>query len=227
MSKILLSSFIISITLLTGCASTTDTPTTENPEYVIDQSDFLNLEEITTSQNETTLSEEEIAGLIQMREEEKLARDVYQKLGEQWNLQIMKNIAESEQTHTDSVKQLLNLYEIEDPATNDSIGSFTSPEMQDLYNTLIAQGEKSSDDALVVGATIEDLDIYDLEILINQTDNDTIKNVYKNLQKGSRNHLRAFHRQLSSRNIDYTPQYISESEYIAIISSEQERGNIK
>lgn len=49
-----------------------------------------------------------------MREEEKLARDVYLTFGEKWGLTLFTNIAKSEQTHTDAVKTLLDRYEIKD-----------------------------------------------------------------------------------------------------------------
>ena len=56
------------------------------------------------------LSEAEKEGILYMREEEKLARDVHLKLYEIWGLQIFRNIADSEQTHMDAVKLLISRY---------------------------------------------------------------------------------------------------------------------
>ncbi|MCW4012337.1 MAG: DUF2202 domain-containing protein [Candidatus Bathyarchaeota archaeon] len=196
------------------------------PEYVIDESDYLSGEDLIENIPESELSEAEIEGLILMREEEKLARDVYLTLGETWDLNIFFNIAESEQTHTDAVKDLLDRYGIEDPVKDDTVGVFTSPVMKDLYDALVAQGETSLVDALIVGATVEDLDIYDLSELLDETDNPDIIVVYENLSKGSRNHLRAFVSQIESRDGIYEPQYISQEVYDEILSSSQERGTI-
>lgn len=71
-------------------------------------------ENITITQNtqSSTISEQEKNGLIQMREEEKLARDVYKTLWEKWGNQIFSNIAQSEQTHTDAIMKILSLNEI-------------------------------------------------------------------------------------------------------------------
>lgn len=198
--------------------------TTRANEYVIDPSDFVNGNELIKDIPKSELSEEEITGLIQMREEEKLARDVYKTLGAKWGLKILTNIAESEQTHTNAVKVLLDHYDLEDPVKDDSIGAFTSPIIDELYNDLVYQGNKSLLDALIVGATVEDLDIYDLNELLAETDNQDIIVVYNNLNKGSRNHLRAFVAQIENRGGSYSPQYISQTEFNAIISSEQERG---
>jgi len=170
------------------------------------------------------ISEEEKEGLIEMREEEKLARDVYLTLYNIWKLQIFKNIAESEQTHMDSVKYLLDRYNISDPVKSDEIGKFSNPKFEELYNKLVEKGSKSVVDALTVGATIEDLDIADLENWISKTDNEDIKFVYENLMKGSRNHMRAFVRMLERYGANYAPQYISKEEYEQIISSSMERG---
>ena len=171
------------------------------------------------------ISEEEKEGLIEMREEEKLARDVYLTLYNKWKLQIFKNIAESEQTHTDSVKYLLDRYGIEDPVKSDEIGKFSNPKFEQLYKDLVEKGSKSEVDALMVGATIEDLDIADLEHWLSKTDNEDIKFVYENLMKGSRNHLRAFIRMLNNYGANYSPQYISKEEYEQIINSQMERGH--
>jgi hypothetical protein len=157
-----------------------------NPEqeYVIDQGDYLNGQDLIESIPASQLSEAEIQGLIQMREEEKLARDVYTTLGEKWGINIFFNIADSEQTHTDAVKDLIERYGLEDPVKDDGVGVFTSQVMDELYGTLVTQGEASLVDALIVGATVEDLDIYDLSELLDETDNADIIIVYKNLSKG-------------------------------------------
>jgi len=201
---------------------------TRNPvtKYEIDPSDFLNGDELIKDIPESQLSESEIQGLILMREEEKLARDVYKTLGEKWNANIFINIAGSEQTHTDAVKDLIDRYGLDDPVTDESVGVFTSSIISELYDTLVTQGDSSLIDALIVGATVEDLDINDLNELSNETDNPDIIVVYKNLNKGSRNHLRAFVSQIESLGGEYSPQYISQELHEQIITSEQERGSI-
>jgi len=123
---------------------------------------------------ESKLSEYEITSLLQMREEEKLARDVYLELYDTWGQQIFLNISESEQTHTDAVKTLLERYKIPDPVTDDTRGVFMNPVMTKLYETLTEQGKKSLLDGLIVGATIEDLDIKDLQDFSAQIDNEDI-----------------------------------------------------
>ncbi|MBA2853288.1 hypothetical protein HNP89_001245 [Methanococcus maripaludis] len=170
------------------------------------------------------LSQEEIDGLLLMREEEKLARDVYLEMYDIWGQQIFLNIANSESTHTNAVKLLLDKYNLTDPVTNDTRGSFTNQDLAGLYSTLVEKGSGSLLDALIVGATVEDLDINDLKKLNEISDNQDITAVYNNLEKGSRNHLRSFTRVIEQNGGIYEPQYISESEYNEIISSEMETG---
>lgn len=193
-------------------------------EYVVDASDMVDGNSLISNIKKSELSDKEIAGLVLMREEEKLARDVYTTLGNIWGMKVFSNISASEQTHTDSIKVLLTRYGIKDPVTADTVGVFTSNDMQELYNTLTTKGKASLIDALVVGATIEDLDIRDLENLKNETTKEDILITYNNLQKGSRNHMRAFVKNLQANGGSYAPQYISQSEYNAIINASQERG---
>ena len=170
------------------------------------------------------LSDGELEALIFMREEEKLARDVYLHFYDLWGSSIFINIANSEQTHTDAVLHLIQKYGLADPATGKQEGVFLNPMLQGLYDMLIAQGTASLMDALVVGTTIEDLDIYDLHRLMIDVDNQDITLVFEMLLKGSRNHMRAFSSRLAAMSVVYIPVYISQEEYDSIVSSPQETG---
>ena len=170
------------------------------------------------------LSAVELAAIDLMREEEKLARDVYLDLYDTWGMQIFDNISQSEQTHMDAVLLLIEKYDLDDPAYDAQRGEFFDATLQGLFDSLVAQGTGSTLDALVVGATIEDLDIYDLQRLMADTDNEDVAAVFESLQKGSRNHLRAFHARLLDQNFIYTPIYISQDEYDEIVNSPMERG---
>jgi hypothetical protein len=102
-------------------------------------------------------------------------------------------------------------------------GKFKNQNLQKLYNDLTAKGKVSEIEALKAGATIEDVDIYDLQRLTKETQNQDIANVYKFLECASRNHLRAFSRNLEMRNANYVPQYISKNDYEKIINAEHEQ----
>ena len=93
-----------------------------------------------------------------------------------------------------AIKMLLDRYGIADPAAGQPIGVFTNPDLQALYNQLIAQGNQSLAAALQVGVTIEEVDIRDLQTRLAGTTHADIKQVYTNLMNGSYNHLRAFMR---------------------------------
>ncbi len=171
------------------------------------------------------LSAEEIQSLKIMREEEKLAHDVYVTLFNKWNVNVFSNISSSEQTHTNAISTLLKKYNIADPVGSNGIGVFTDSTLQNLYSSLITEGNKSVLNAFKVGATIEDLDIYDLNNWDTKIDNQDIKYVYQNLNKGSRNHMRSFYSQIINAGGSYTPQFISQAELDAIISTPKETGS--
>lgn len=165
------------------------------------------------------LTQDEIDGLLYVREEEKLAHDVYVVMYQTWGLNIFQNIANSEQAHTDAIKTLLDTYSLPDPAAGNALGEFTNPDLQALYAQLIAQGSQSLGDALKVGAAIEEIDILDLETHLAQTENANLQQVYTNLKNGSYNHLRSFVSTLQQRTGEtYVPQYLSDEVYKSIIN---------
>ena len=172
------------------------------------------------------LSDEEAHALLFMREEEKLARDVYLTLFEKWNEKIFSNIANSEQKHSDAVLCLIEKYDLTDPVGDNPIGYFEDAVLADLYNALVADGNKSLENALRVGATIEDLDISDLLTEIEIADNEDIDAVFSELMKGSRNHLRAFTGKLDKLGFEpYNPVYITQELFDEILSTPQESGS--
>lgn len=169
------------------------------------------------------LSEKEKEALLFMREEEKLAHDVYTVFSEKWNTQIFTNISGSEQRHMDALLCLITKYKLEDPAGANAPGVFKNAQLQELYNNLIAEGQQLTD-ALKVGAKIEDLDIFDLMRLRPDIDNADLLAAFDELTRGSRNHIRAFTQNLENWNQTYTPQFISQELFLNIINSPQETG---
>lgn len=158
------------------------------------------------------VTEDEAVDLLFMREEEKLARDVYITLYAQWGNRVFNNISRSEQQHTDAVLGLIKKYGLIDPAL-DGIGEFANSELQDLYDVLIAKGNVSALEALKVGALIEEVDIEDIILSMARTDNADILKVYANLLTGSENHLVTFVKNIETlTSPPYETQYITQEE---------------
>lgn len=113
---------------------------------------------------------------------------------------------------------LISGYGLVDPVTSDEAGRFANGELQGLYNALVAQGQASHIAALQVGCAIEELDIRDIEVALARTDEPPIIGAYQNLLSGSHNHLRSFHGKLTSAGGTYTPVYISQAAFDAILA---------
>jgi hypothetical protein len=167
---------------------------------------------------------DELASTLRfMREEEKLAHDVYAELGARWGLQVFANIQASEARHTEAVRGLIVSYGVDDPAAGRAPGEFVDPALAGLYTALVAEGSASMEAALDVGAQIEDLDLVDLAVRGEGVPSD-VAMVFGELSRGSRNHLRAFVGQLDARGLTFTPTHLSAEEYAAIVSAPTERG---
>ncbi len=172
------------------------------------------------------LTVEEQENLLFMREEEKLARDVYLTLGEYFETNVFNNIASAEQKHMDSVKGLLDKYMLTDPVSDDTRGAFINQEFAEFYYSKTGD-EITIKEAILTGILIEETDILDLQKAIELTDKPDIQNVYENLLRGSRNHLRAFVRKLESMGIVYDALKLDQSVANAIVDSPTERGSSK
>ena len=169
------------------------------------------------------LNADETASLLYMREEEKLARDVYNTLFTVWGQPTFQNIAASEQAHMDEIKLLLDRYGLTDPALGP--GQFSDANLQALYDQLVAQGSASLADALKVGAAIEEIDILDLQARLALTDNADIQMVFNNLMNGSYSHLNSFTSVLTQQTGEiYTPKYLTAEAYQAIITGTSGNG---
>ena len=167
----------------------------------------------------SALDENEETHLIFMREEEKLARDVYITLGKEYGknpdlASPFSEIVPSEQNHMDTMLAKLKQFSIDDPNTDDDVGEFTGDDYGSYftkkYDELVSEGSTDYLNALYVGALIEELDMHDIvkcpkEIIdiqywieseedcgMDYTDERRLVRSYDSLLKGSENHLRAF-----------------------------------
>ncbi len=136
------------------------------------------------------------ANILFMKQEEKLARDVYQVMSTQWGHITFKNIAAAEQQHINALDGLIARYGLIDTAPAEP-GRFTIPELQALYDELITMGSQSLEQALQVGLLVEATDIEDLQAALDATREAPIRRVFTNLLNASRNHLSAFNTALS------------------------------
>lgn len=196
--------------MTTQCTETTG----NNLQVALDGESIVN----GTAQEE--LSDEIIAGIQFMREEEKLARDVYLYLYEIYPLRPFENISKSEQVHMDAIKYLVDLYNLDDPVNDNPAGVFEDEELQQLYDALIERGSKSKEEALRVGALIEEVDIIDLQNELEKVaGHEEITRVYTNLCRASGNHLRAFVRVLKMNGVEYTPVELDTESYNEIITN--------
>jgi hypothetical protein len=182
-----------------------------------------NNNEETIMESVDKLSNEDKEALLFMLEEEKLARDTYDYLDNKWGIKQFTNIKKSEQSHMNAIINLLDQYSI--AYTVLPYGSFEDETLQNYYSQFVESGQISQANALQIGATIEDLDIVDLQEYIDNTTNLDIISVFESLKCGSRNHLRSFVSAIMNIGDTYTNQFLTQEDYNLIISSNNEQCN--
>ena len=168
------------------------------------------------------LSAAEQQDLLALREEEKLARDVYATLAARWHLRPFENIVGAEQAHMDMVQAALEHQGLPDPVQDLPAGRFASAPVQALYERLCAQGLQSPQEAVAVGLHVEELDIADLRAAAARTASARLRELYAELERGSRNHLRAFFRWQQQLGGAYEPRHLPAQDFQAIATSPKE-----
>ena len=214
-TKFIISAAFLFVSFYMVSCETPETETVDLTELETVDSDVL-LKAASFTSDPTVLSPAEVNGLYLMREEEKMARDVYAFFYAKFKIRNFGNITKSENQHSEAVLRLINYFKLTDP-TVAAVGKFTNPEMQKLYDKFTTEA-LTANDALKTGAFIEEYDIADLKKLIAETENADIKLVYSNLLRGSTFHLKAFTSVLKFRGVIYTPTILSVEEYNAIVS---------
>ena len=210
-----------SIALLAGCGSSSaaDTTKTATSSTAAIAAMAISTQPLTTTEIDT---------LLFVREEEKLARDVYLTLDDRYGQKVFENIAtKAEQQHMDVMGTLVARYNLVDPVTDNTVGVFTDPALLGLYQDLVMRGSTSLLAALNVGGFIEEYDINDLQEAIDEAKAGSnpadIILAYENLMCGSRNHLRAFVGQVQKNNATYTAQLLPQASVDAIVATSEEQ----
>jgi len=170
------------------------------------------------------LSESEVEAILYMREAEKLARDVLLALDEQWDSEVLGRVAQSEDTHTEAIKALIDRYNLWDPSSVTWDGYYNNEELLALHRQLVRQGGGSAVDALAVGAQMQEISILDLREYRAETDDEDVQMVYENLLRASRNHLRVFATLLQQQGVAYQRIYLSQTLFDEIVSTPPEPG---
>ncbi|MFC1865581.1 DUF2202 domain-containing protein [Chloroflexota bacterium] len=162
------------------------------------------------------LTDVEKEGIQYIYEVEKVARDVYQYFYDEWETPVQNVISGSEQSHMDILKELIDEYNLDDPAEGNDYGEFSNSDLQQLYHDLIELG-LSEVDALSTAAMIEEYDIVEIRKYLSNTDRDDIISAYNKLIEGSESHLRIFVDKLKDKDVEYQPEYLSQQDYNQII----------
>ncbi|MEA3418845.1 MAG: DUF2202 domain-containing protein [Campylobacterota bacterium] len=137
-------------------------------------------------------------------QEEKVARDVYIHLGNEYpDESTFASIQLAEQRHMDAAQKLCENYGIDISMvdeSDDGYGQFFVPYLDDLYKECLRLSGNTLPEALAVGVLVEETDIGTLSDTLDgevgEMPADVI-NTYETLREGSYNHLESFEARLA------------------------------
>ena len=159
------------------------------------------------------INQSEKDGIIRLSESTKLSRDVYREIHRIWSVDIFKSIELLEGKDLETVTELIDKYQLENPIEDDTLGVFKSPYFSKLFTDFSEKYDNSEYEALRIAATLEDLMISDLnESLEFSTNRDFIK-IFTNLRLSSISHIRAVNTYMRKKyKVEYKAQFLSREE---------------
>lgn len=170
------------------------------------------------------LTADEIEFLFAMREDEKVAIDLYTAFATQYPTATQfSRIAAAEATHIAVAETVLGYYEVTYPALG-AAGVFADAERQAQYQELLAKAT-TLQAAFEAMATLEEENIAAYKAVEANITNANLKLIVSNMIKASSNHLKAAVRQLTALGVTYTPAYLDQATFYNIINSAFTQGN--
>lgn len=204
MRKLLLMTFILPLLAITACNKDKNDPA----------------DQVTNTQ----ISDTQKTQLFELYDEEKLAHDIYEQFFIAHSYTPFEHIMGAEEYHMTRVGEIMTAYGLQIPVNPP--GVFQFQRYQDAYDTWQPQGVADGQEACMIGAYIEEMDILDIIYAIeNIGEKDDILAMYEELKMGSENHLRAFNRFLEMEfGVDYQPQLMDQAMFDAIIAASGNHG---
>lgn len=164
--------------------------------------------------------------LQKMYEEEKMSYDLYTEFFNRWGLNVFDQVRESEAIHMLRIEELMETKDMPQGTgiSGGDKGFYENKDVQALYDEYTVLGNISDITALETAALMEENDIANLRAHIKMQTDDRALKVFAQMERASRNHLRAFVKSLKISGIEYQPAVLSQSEYDNIINNVKERG---
>lgn len=158
--------------------------------------------------------------LIRLYEDEILAQDLYIELGKIYpDIRPLQNIPQSEARHRQVMAGILEKEGIALPKPPEG-RKFVTKGLDEIYRDWLEEGRKSEADACRVGVRLEDHDIAELRAAAKNFA--AHAEALAGLEAASNNHLRAFHRNLTSRGGSYMVEALPQKDFEAILTGEHQ-----
>jgi hypothetical protein len=166
------------------------------------------------------LGESDRRTLLYVSEQEKLARDLYASLSETWRLDVFHTTSGSEDIHADALRTLLARYRLPDPSQGLGRGEFTSVDLAERYDDLIARGRFSPVEALKAAASVEELEIQDIGSRLRRVQAPELQNVLENVVASDKHHLRSLVVALRRLGHTYAPSRLPREQFDTILDEQ-------
>ncbi len=137
----------------------------------------------------------ELDSLQYVIEMQEFSKDIFNRFYQLWRLPLFVNLSHDSQQSIDQLNILLKKYDLSVNLKKKE-GHYFNDHFNKLYNNFITTGKLSLFESLRVCATIEDLKIFEMNVLESKVDNSDIKLLYKHFIQYARKSIQKIHSKL-------------------------------
>jgi hypothetical protein len=165
-------------------------------------------------------SPEEEAGVLYIWESVKASRDLNSNFSTLWQSTVFEEATAADQVNMDAAALLLARYNLPLPPSAGNPGTFESEPLLDLYARFTVEGGESMQAALQASATLQELNILDLQSQMAATDKDEMLAVYGHLLEASARQLWSLVRAIERfGGSPYEPSYLTALGFEEVLGS--------
>ncbi len=167
---------------------------------------------------------DQLDDLTYLREALRMQRDLADHFWDRYGDFGWFDLGDASHTLSVAVRDVVEHYGFSDPASGLVPGAYADALVQSDYDRLHAQGDGSLADALYAMQESMELMLLDLEDASTRAvDHVPLTSLYRVLLAAVRNHMRALDDWMWRRGLVYDPQWLTQTEYQAIVSGPLEQ----
>lgn len=156
-------------------------------------------------------------GISLIYEYTKLSTNIYKDNFSLWSVELFNTLSLLDDADLNKISNIASKYNISRDEINAKDREYISPYISNTLKNFKIKYSSNSKEAMYISATMEELIISDIDILLKETENSDFTNLFNNIKYNCITQLRAINKFLKEEyEIEYKPHYLDSTLYYSI-----------